>query len=117
MRAFGRGILGKAIYDQLSQARGQQIRDNRMAARAQIMGAGFSPLSDEDVQGVRTPTLLLVGQDSPAFLRRLSDRLQELLPNSECIEIANASHLIHEDNPSRVNETILDFLNRQPRRI
>ena len=116
MRAFGRGVLGKASYERLSEARGQQMRDNLKAARAQIMGAGFPPLSDEDVQGVRTPTLLLVGQDSPAFLRRLSDRLQELLPNSECIEIANASHLIHEDNPSRVNETILDFLNRQPHR-
>lgn len=116
MQAFGCGVLGKSSYERLSEARKQQVRDNLGADRAQLLGAGFPPLSDDEVSGMQAPTLLLVGQHSPAFMRRLSDRLRELLPNSECIEIANASHLMHEDNARMVNETILDFLKRQASR-
>ncbi len=110
MRAFSRGVLGKASYERLSQARKQQIRDNRKAGRAQVLGAGFPPLSGEEVRAVRAPALLLVGEQSPVILRRLTDRLHELLPDSERVEIADASHLMHEDNPGMVNAAILGFL-------
>jgi pimeloyl-ACP methyl ester carboxylesterase len=52
----------------------------------------------------------LVGEQSPVILRRLTDRLHELLPDSERVEIADASHLMHEDNPGMVNAAILGFL-------
>ncbi len=110
MRAFGRGVLGKAGYERLSDARRQQVRDNRKADRAQLLGAGFPPLSDDEVRGVRVPALLLVGEQSPVILRRLTDSLHELLPDSERVEIADASHLMHEDNPGMVNAAILGFL-------
>jgi pimeloyl-ACP methyl ester carboxylesterase len=64
------------------------------------------------VRGVAAPTLLMTGERSPAYLPRLTDRLQQLLPNAELIEIAGASHLMDEDNPGVVNEAILDFLAR-----
>lgn len=115
-RAFGRGVLGKASFEALTEARRQQVRDNRAADRAQLMGAGFPPLGDDEVRGVRAPTLLLTGDRSPAFLGRLTERLHELLPNAERAVIANASHLMHEDNASLVNETILGFLKRQTSR-
>ncbi len=38
--------------------------------------------------------------------------MEELLPNPERVEIPDASHLMHEDNSSRVNEAVLDFLGR-----
>lgn len=113
MRAFGCGVLGKASFEGLSEARLQQVRDNRKADRAQALGEGFPPLSDNEVRGVRTPALLMVGERSPDFLRRLNDRLVELLPNRECVEITNASHIMHEDNAGMVNDAILDFLKRQ----
>jgi len=114
MRAFGHGVLGKASYEQLSETRMQQVRDNQKADRAQLLGAGFPPLTDDEVRGMHAPVLLLVGERSPKLLRRLSDRLRELLPTPEFIEIANASHLMQEDNATMVNATILDFLSRQP---
>jgi pimeloyl-ACP methyl ester carboxylesterase len=113
MRAFGCGVLGKASFEALPEARRQQVWENRMADRAQILGAGFPPLSDEEVRGVRAPVLVMCGDRSPALFHRLADRLAELLPNVERVEIAGASHLMQEDNPLMVNETIRGFLKRQ----
>jgi len=113
LRAFGRGVLGKASFEALSEARRQQIWENRLAARAQILGAGFPPLRDDEVRRVEALTLLLCGDRSPAIFHRLTDRLAELLPNVERAEIAGASHIMQEDKPLMVNETILGFLERQ----
>jgi len=113
MRAFGSGVLGKARFETLSEERRQQVWENRGADRAQFLGAGFPPLSDDEVRGVEAPTLLMCGDSSPALFRRLSDRLAELLPNAERAEIAGASHMMQEDNPVMFNETILGFLERQ----
>ena len=80
--------------------------------------AGFPPLSDADVRRVRAPTLLLVGARSPAIMRLLSDRLHRRLPDSDLIEVPDASHLMHEDNADFVNAAILRFLGerREPPR-
>ena len=110
MRRFASGVLGKDAYEQVPPERKQQMRENRRAMRAQLLGAGFPPLAADDVRGVEVPTLLLTGERSPAVLRRLTDRLHELLPNSQRVEIASPSHRMHEENPDAVNEAILGFL-------
>ncbi|MGB8329178.1 MAG: alpha/beta hydrolase [Polyangiales bacterium] len=109
---FGRGVLGKDPFERLSPERKQQAWDNVAVDKAQILGEGFPPLSDDEVRSVERPTLLLHGERSPAFLRLLSDRLQELLPNASRTEVPGASHIMHEDNPMAVNEAILGFLGR-----
>jgi pimeloyl-ACP methyl ester carboxylesterase len=92
MQRFAYGVLGKDSYEGLPEERRQQARENLNTLRAQVMGAGFPPLSDDDVRGVAAPTLLMTGERSPAYLLRLTDRLQQLLPNAERVEIAGASH-------------------------
>ncbi len=116
IRAFGCGVLGKRTYERLSAERMQQVWENRGADRAQILGEGFPPLGDGEVAGVEAPVLLLVGQGSPPLMRHLANRLDELLPQSERIEIANASHIMQEDNPDMVNRSILHFLSRHATR-
>ncbi len=115
MQAYGSGLLGKDAWERLPQGRKQQAQENVRALRAQVLGAGFPPLSDDDVRSVQTPTLLMTGERSPAYLPRLTDRLQQLLPNAERVEIAAASHLMNEENPAAANEAILDFLSRASR--
>jgi pimeloyl-ACP methyl ester carboxylesterase len=109
MRTFGRGLLGKETYERLPQERKQQAFENVRAVRAQVLGAGFPPLSEDDVRGVQAPTLLMTGERSPLYLPRLTDRLQQLLPNAERVKIAAASHLMNEENPAAVNDAILGF--------
>jgi pimeloyl-ACP methyl ester carboxylesterase len=116
MQAYAIGLLGKDTWEQLPQERKQQAFENARSLRAQVLGVGFPPLNDDDVRGVAAPTLLMTGARSPAYLPRLTDRLQQLLPNAERVEIAAASHLMNEENPGAANEAILDFLSRAGRR-
>jgi len=112
MRIFSEGVLGRESFERLPEARKVQMRDNLSALRAQMLGAGFPPLGDEEVRGIGAPVLLVTGERSPAFLLRLTDRLEELLPIVERVEIPDASHAMHEENASAVNEAILGFLGR-----
>jgi pimeloyl-ACP methyl ester carboxylesterase len=112
IRAFGRGVLGKKAFNRLSKRRRDQVRDNVNADRAQVLGTGFPPLDDDELRSVRTPTLLLRGEKSPALFGYLLDRLEELLPHAEQRCIPGASHIMHEDNPGGFQETVLGFLAR-----
>jgi pimeloyl-ACP methyl ester carboxylesterase len=116
LETFAHGVLGKDTYERLPDERRQQARENLNPLRAQLLGAGFPPLSEDDVRGVRVPTLLMTGDRSPAFLLRLTERLDELLPNAERIEIVDASHAMQEEKPSAVNAAIIAFLARHASR-
>ncbi len=115
LHRFGRGILGREAFSQLSPERLQQARENLDVDRAQLLGSGFPPIADDEVRQVRAPTLLVSGSLSPRFLGHTSDRLEELLPDVERVRIDGASHLVHEDQPTAVNTAILDFLRRRGR--
>jgi pimeloyl-ACP methyl ester carboxylesterase len=62
------------------------------------------------VRNVDLPDMLVVGKNSPPLFHHLSRRLQELLPRSELVTIANASHIVQDDNPTAFNEALLTFL-------
>jgi pimeloyl-ACP methyl ester carboxylesterase len=115
LTAFGRGVLGRDAFARLSPERLQQARDNIDVDRAQLLGAGFPPVADDEVRRVLAPTLLLCGSKSPAFLRHVADRLEALLPDVERVTIPGASHLVHEDQPAAANAAIVDFLRRRAR--
>lgn len=109
-RTFGRAVLGAEFYRRLSPARVEQATAN--AIKAEFLGSGFAALDEEDLRAVQTPTLLVSGQHSPGLFHRLIDRLEELLPRAERVEIPGASHIMHEDNASAYNAAVLSFLGR-----
>lgn len=110
---FVSNVLGARAYEELPEERKQQMRENHTADQAQMLGAGFPPLSDADVRQIKTPTLLVTGAHSPPLLRRtLTGKLESLLPNVEQVEIPNASHIMHEQNPTGFNQVALAFLHR-----
>ncbi|MDX1567981.1 MAG: alpha/beta hydrolase [Longimicrobiales bacterium] len=110
MEAFGRAVLGDDAFEGLSDERVEQVMDNGIAA--ELLGSGFPPLVPEEVRGVHTPTLLISAAESPPLFHRLVDGVASLLPNRERAEIPGASHVMHEDDPSRFNTHVLDFLDR-----
>jgi pimeloyl-ACP methyl ester carboxylesterase len=110
MERFARGVLGDETFENLPEERLRQARDNIPTLRAQQLGAGFPPLSEHEVRSVRIPALLICGERSPGLFRRLSERLEELLPKAEMVQIDDASHAMHEQQPAAVNGRISRFL-------
>src|SRR5437660_5263315 len=113
---FARSPMGLPLgqpQDPPAEVRRHDGRDNLEALRSEFLANNFGPLSDELLEQVRVPVLLLTGQDSPAFLTRLIDRLEQLLPDSRRVTIAAASHFMHEDNPEAFNREVLEFWAQQ----
>jgi len=114
LEVFARGALGKTFYDRVSDARRAQARENIDPLGAFVTRAeSFPALPELALRALRKPCLLLTGAHSPALPVRLTDRLEELLPHTERVEIPDASHLMHEDNAPAVNEKIIEFVSRQ----
>ena len=112
MLIFGKAVLGPDAFGRLPESRLEQVRVNSF--RAEFLGSGFVPLDARRIRGVEAPTLLITGRRSPALFHRLADGLSELLPHVQRVEIDNASHIVHEDNPSAYGEAVSRFLATQP---
>ena len=111
LRLFAAGVTGRKNLEDLPEARRAQFdRQNVKTLAAQFLTGSLEPITQADVCRLQTPTLLMNGQKSPAFFVRLTELLADLLPNAQRVEIVDASHWVHEDNPVAMNEAILAFL-------
>ena len=104
-------MLGREAFRSLSDARLRQVRANLIVA--EFLGSGFLPIDPREVQRIACPALLITGASSPVLFHRLIDRLEELLPRAQRVQIPEASHIMHEDNPAAFNEAVLSFLARR----
>ncbi|GLF95857.1 alpha/beta fold hydrolase [Streptomyces yaizuensis] len=112
LRTFLRGVLDRKAFGSLKRERVPQMWENLSALKAGLFGAGFPVVDTEAVRRLRTPTLLVTGLHSAPVLHRLVDRLEELLPDTERVEIVRGSHLMHEEDPAALNGAVLDFVAR-----
>lgn len=112
MRIFGNAVLGRDAYRRLSGPRLEEVKAN--ATGAEFLGSGFPPLDADQVRRVQAPTLLIAAQHSPPLFGCLTKGLADLLPNALRVEIADASHMMHEDNPRAYNDAVLSFLAKHP---
>jgi pimeloyl-ACP methyl ester carboxylesterase len=117
IRTFGDAVFGPGGYDRLTEQRKVQVHDNLSNVKAEILGAGFIPLDPKELQRVQIPSLLVTGQRSTTLFRHLINRLEELLPKTDRIEIPGASHMMHEDNPVAYNRAVQSFLKRHSEAI
>jgi len=106
-----KAILGVKPFLNLSKERLEQGRANII--KAEFLGSGFLPLDKNKIQNIKLPTLLISGQNSPKLWQNLLVELNNLIPNSELKIIPEASHIMHEDNVSNYNTTVLSFLKKQ----
>ena len=59
---------------------------------------------------ITPPTLVLRGAESPVLDRDVAERMAKELPRGQFIEIPNAVHTLHEDNPEAVLAALKNFL-------
>ncbi|MCA9839621.1 MAG: alpha/beta hydrolase [Trueperaceae bacterium] len=114
MRLFGHAALGKETFSQMSQERKEQVLAN--LTKAEFLGSGFLPLNTHELAKISKPVLLLTGQKSPKVFSHLANRLDELLPDVKRVEVANASHILHENNPTKFSDSVISYLKQHPLR-
>lgn len=110
IRKFAEAVFGPGAFDHFSPANRSSLLDNSANIRAELLGSGFLPVDIKRLQKLQMPTLLITGQRSIPLFRHLTDRLEELIPNTERIEIPGASHMMQVDNPEAFNRAVLSFL-------
>ena len=65
----------------------------------------------EEWKEIKIPTLLLVGDSEILYdPRKALQRASQLIPHIETELVSHAGHLLHSDQPEKVNESILRFL-------
>lgn len=108
LRIFGSTVLGTEQFATLSDARLDQVRANLIPA--EFLGSGFTTLEDARVRRIDKPALLMTGARSPVLFHHLCNRLGELLPDGRHVDIAEASHILHEDNAPAFDQAVMTFL-------
>lgn len=122
MRAFERGDDELAVRTFLSANKGAmtfspteeqfaQMVANAGPMKAQLR-AGFPEFSEDDARGIELPTLLVSGGLSPVHLTAVTDRLQELLPHVERLNIPGAGHPMFISHPEEFNRGVIEFIDR-----
>jgi pimeloyl-ACP methyl ester carboxylesterase len=61
---------------------------------------------------INIPTLILVGEQDKTTPPELSEKMQQLIPNSELHKVPNAAHLSNLENPEEFNKHLLHFLRK-----
>jgi 3-oxoadipate enol-lactonase len=61
---------------------------------------------------ISVPTLILVGEQDKTTPPELSEKMHQLIPNSELQIVSNAAHLSNLENSEEFNSHLLNFLRR-----
>ena len=92
------------VIDQIMQG-GTSFKGNELGLGVQFV------FEDSELQGIKQPALLLVGDQEKIFdPKQLLDRARRLMPKLEAELIANAGHLLPIDQAETVNARMLAFL-------
>ena len=59
---------------------------------------------------ISCPTLIINGENSALWLRRIGELLAQAVPKSQAVKISGARHFPHMENPEEFNKQVLTFL-------
>lgn len=107
-----RDALGDDVWEALPEDVRAVLADGAPAVLAEVRGTGLDlsarplTLGAEELAAIGAPTLVVRGEDSPAWLHRVCERLVEALPAAE-EAVVPGGHLIDPASP-----VVLAFLAR-----
>jgi 3-oxoadipate enol-lactonase len=67
----------------------------------------------EQVQALRTPTLLIVGEHDVIAPPAIMKMFQSYMPHARLTEVAGAGHSVYFEKPEAFNRIVLEFLHRE----
>jgi len=98
-------------FDKLPPALRQMLTDNARTLPA-LFAAAPSSVPCESLAAVKTPTLVIRGERSPAIFLKTNEAVARCIPGSRSAVVPNASHTMSYQNPPAFNRTVLDFISK-----
>jgi pimeloyl-ACP methyl ester carboxylesterase len=111
LRIFMTANAGREAVAAMPEEVFRQFLDNVGPLKAQIR-AGFPRFSADEARGIRVPTLLVSGTESPAHISAVTSQLMKLLPDVARLDIAGATHNMFDSYPAVFNRGVLEFIGR-----
>ncbi|MGI9612546.1 MAG: alpha/beta fold hydrolase [Acidimicrobiales bacterium] len=74
-------------------------------------GSGWR-LDEDAARSLEQPTLLALGSETSAIYRETNAELAELLPHVERLDVQDAGHFVHLEQPRQIAESLAAFLDR-----
>jgi 2-(acetamidomethylene)succinate hydrolase len=66
----------------------------------------------KQVKELRKPTLVIRGENSNTFTNESEEAFKKIKPSASFSVVANAGHLVSQEQPDEVGRIILNFLTR-----
>ncbi|MBZ9729561.1 alpha/beta hydrolase [Salegentibacter sp. JZCK2] len=114
VRFFVNGVMGDSTYYNLMP---QDIRDIWLQNTTEIEGLlrtdSITAINGEEVAQMEMPILMVYGEDSPKFFKKIVDTIHSLLPNIKVSSLSDTSHGLQLENPEEFNNVVLGFLAAQ----
>jgi pimeloyl-ACP methyl ester carboxylesterase len=63
----------------------------------------------DEMEQIKCPTLIIKGSDN-GFQREYGEKMSKLIKNCQLIEIPNAGHVVHDDQPKLFRTAVENFL-------
>jgi pimeloyl-ACP methyl ester carboxylesterase len=104
---------GAGTFDTQPEAFRQMILDNARTVPLQLSASRPPALSCATLGGVKAPTLVVGGEQTPRYLALINEVVVQCIPGSRLVVIPQATHLMSHQNPAAFNEALLHFLAQQ----
>jgi len=75
---------------------------------------GLGGVTEDEVRGIKAPTLLVWGANDTLSPPVNADRLNAAIKNSRKVLIEKAGHYPFLEHPDRFNQVVRDFIKSQP---
>ncbi len=102
---------GKGVLEELpAQVKAMMIDNARTVGELRTR---FPSFTRADAGRIKSPSLVINGEMSPLFLRKIGQILAASIPQCESLTILGARHFPHFENAPEFNSGVLGFLLRQ----
>lgn len=113
LREYVNVVIGKDSFGDLPPEALLVINQNAHTL-GPMLRTFFEPMEFDRhrARNIKTPTLIVTGELSPAVYSSIGRELNSSLPNSELLTLAGASHELQMENPADFIEAVLEFLSQ-----
>jgi pimeloyl-ACP methyl ester carboxylesterase len=99
----------KGAYAKLPEETKRMMLDNaRTIAELKTV---FPRFTAAEARLISCPTLIINGENSALWLRRIGELLSQAVLKSKLVKVSGARHFPHLENPDEFNKQVLTFLN------